>query len=66
MKTEILNTKWYWWIPILGLYFIGEMSGWVFDGTTELSRARRMTISTYIMLFIHPPFGIAITLSFLK
>ena len=66
MKTEILNTKWYWWIPIIGLHFIEEMSGWVFDGDTELSRANRMAISTYIMILIHGPAGAAITLFIFK
>ena len=51
MKTEILNTKWYWWIPILGLYFIEEMSGWVFDSIETSVYVKRMLIAYFNMAY---------------
>jgi hypothetical protein len=51
MKTEILNTKWYWWIPIIGLYFIEEMSGWVFDSIETSVYVKRMLIAYFNMAY---------------
>lgn len=27
--------KFYWWIPIVSLFFIEEVAGWVYDAETE-------------------------------
>lgn len=51
MKETVKRTKWYWWLPIIGLYFIEEISGWAFDATEILIRVKRITMSYLIMMF---------------
>ena len=51
MKTEILNTKWYWWIPIIGPYFIEYMAGWVFDSIETPVYVKRMLIAYFNLTY---------------
>ncbi len=51
MKTEILNTKWYWWIPIIGLYFIEHMAAWVFDSIETSVYVKRMLIAYFNLTY---------------
>jgi len=34
------KTKWYWWFPLLGLFFIEEITGWVWDSKLEEQKQR--------------------------
>jgi hypothetical protein len=52
MKETIRHTKWYWWIPLVGLYFIEEMAGWVYDAKIKPIQAKRLGM-TYRILLLH-------------
>lgn len=34
--------KWHWWIPLIGIFFIEEMVGWIFDSPQETADNRRI------------------------
>ena len=52
MKKAFLDSKWWFYIPIISLFFIPKMSNWVFDGKTTLECQWRDIIITF-SLFIH-------------
>jgi predicted transglutaminase-like protease len=41
------KTKWYWWVPILGLFFIEEITGWVWDSKLE-EHKKRVSVYSYL------------------
>jgi hypothetical protein len=57
------KTKWYWWFPLLGLFFIEEITGWVWDSKPEEQKQRisyyssiwtlhLISASIFMMIFI--------------
>jgi hypothetical protein len=42
-----MKTKWYWWIPFLGLFFIEEITGWVWDSKLE-EQKKKISLYSYI------------------
>ena len=42
MYEELYNTKWIWWIPIISVFYFGEIAEWMLDTKTpEQSQNRR-------------------------
>lgn len=52
MKETLRRTQWYWWIPVIGLYFIEEMAGWVHDARYKPIQTKRMAM-VYRILLVH-------------
>lgn len=46
MLKELKTAKWYWFIPLVSLYYSYTMSVWTMNGETYLSRLRRQTITS--------------------
>lgn len=40
------KTKWYWWFPLLGLFFIEEITGWTWDSKPEEQKKRTSIYSS--------------------
>lgn len=55
MLKAILNSKWYWYIPIISLIFIKQMGYWSFKADTNLDCGYRSILVTYTMILIHVP-----------
>jgi len=51
MLKELKNTKWYWFIPLLSLYFGYQMSMWTMNGETYLCKSKRSLITTFNVVF---------------
>lgn len=60
MIKELKTAKWYWFIPLLSLYFSYDMSKWTLRGETFQSRYDRHFITTINISFINliPVFAI--------
>ena len=56
-----MKTKWYWWVPIVGLFFVEEITGWVYDSEGN-ERTKRMVTYSYLWGLHLISFPIFITL----
>jgi hypothetical protein len=43
------DSKWYWWLPIIWIYYIPTMSRWALSAETKLERQWRMVLTLYLM-----------------
>jgi hypothetical protein len=41
---ELKQSKWYWFIPVIGLGFLWQMSKWMFNGETYIDRGWRLIV----------------------
>lgn len=53
MLKELKTAKWYWFIPLLSLYFSYDMSKWTMSGKTYQSRFDRHYITIINISFIN-------------
>ena len=44
------QTKWYWYLPIISLFFIHKMSIWVFEGEDAIERGWRDIIILFLII----------------
>ena len=51
MIKELKTAKWYWFIPLVSLYYIGTMSSWMMFGKTKSSVNYRQFISILNCVF---------------
>lgn len=51
MKKAIKDSKWYWWIPIVYVFYIGEIIDWTFESDDVEERNNRHNLAT---LLIYP------------
>lgn len=59
MKKAFLESKWWFFIPIISLLFIHKITLWVFDGKDNLDMGwRDVVISFSLFLHIIPIMGI--------
>ena len=53
MLDQLKTAKWYWFIPIVSLYCIIEMSNWTLSCGSELGRNQRWLITVLNTAFIN-------------
>lgn len=64
MIKAFLDSKWYWYIPIISMYFLSQMSRWGFEPeTVEERNYRSIIIDLTIPLHV---FGIIFLLFYFK
>ena len=49
MRKAILDSKWYWYLPLIWIYCIPQMSRWTLSGQDELERGWRMILTEFLM-----------------
>lgn len=52
MKKAILESKWWFYIPIISIFFLKKMVDWVFEAKTTVEISWRHVIISYT-LFLH-------------
>jgi hypothetical protein len=52
MKKAFLDSKWYFYIPLISIFFLKEMVNWIFDGKDSEECNYRNCIISYTT-FIH-------------
>jgi hypothetical protein len=65
MKKALLASKWWFYIPIISLFFIPKMSKWVFSGKTSNDMGWRDIVVAFSMIF-HAFFAVGIIMYFIK
>jgi len=59
MKKAILESKWWFYIPIISLLFLNKISKWVLDGETFNDRCYRdILMSCAVFIHVIPIYGI--------
>lgn len=51
MKKAIKDSKWYWWIPIVYVFYMFEMSVWVFDDSKSIKERQYRQLLTQLLMF---------------
>lgn len=53
MLKEIKNSKWYWFIPLLSMFFLHEISVWVLEAKDFDSRYQKNNVVLFVIIPIH-------------
>lgn len=60
MIQAIKDSKWYWYIPIVGLFFISSIVDWIFEPKVVQDMHYRNLVILYYVVLIHSPAAIFI------
>lgn len=52
MKKALLDSKWWFYIPIISIFFLKKMVDWVFEGKSSIEMSWRHVVITYT-IFLH-------------
>lgn len=47
MKRAFKESKWYWYIPIISMFWIKQMAEWILNGENEAERSNRYVVIMY-------------------
>ena len=45
MKKALRDSKWYWYVPFIFLFCLGNITNWIFNPRTRSERHHRYTLS---------------------
>ena len=53
MKKTIYSSKWYWYIPLISLFFLHEISIWILESEDTSLRSHKINLLLYIIFPLH-------------
>lgn len=53
MKKTIYSSKWYWYLPLVSLFFLHEISIWILESSDYSVRSAKINVLLFIIYPLH-------------